>query len=386
MFLLELVTTYGALVALTAVILALWVAVLILFRRASVPRVFISYRTADGKETADRIWGDLEATYTRRNVFMDHHGLKPGDEWPTVLAGALSTCDMVVAVVTPKWDGRPNDNPDEDPGGLAGAIASKPLNVLDGGGAARRPNKPRILDRNDWVRCEVEHGLNNSLIVMRVDRASFPDYTEAELGDWEADKDARSFLQSLKSREKVQGIEISSQVEASRTGRQKLMLALDRYHWRRGWLVGWWVLLLPILLLAGLGGWQAHEDAGARQELARMKPLMPTQVYPLEVLIDLVRGGGIKPMDYVDQTVVWDAQVIESFPSLDVTYLIVELKPLTIVPGGDYKVFASFDRERLDEAVDQFLKQGRKIRFYGRIQRLDAKEVTLNGCRLLPPG
>ncbi len=101
------------------------------------PRIFISYRRADSQDQTERIHDRLVKAFGRENVFLDvDEGYIPsGSDFETVLRGAVRQCDVLLVIIGPDWlNIRENNDPD-----------------------LRRLDNP-----NDFVRIEVETGLQNS--------------------------------------------------------------------------------------------------------------------------------------------------------------------------------------------------------------------------------
>lgn len=109
--------------------------------------VFISYRRADSSADAGRLYDALRRRFGRENLFMDVDSLRPGEDWVDAVEGAVTRCDVLLAIIGPDWVG-----------------------AADGEGN-RRLNKE--LDR---VRLEIEAALRNSkpVIPVLVEGASMP--------------------------------------------------------------------------------------------------------------------------------------------------------------------------------------------------------------------
>lgn len=103
------------------------------------PRIFISYRRDDGKDMAGRIGDWLKNTYGDSNVFTDVYNIVPGTDFRVTLQDAIGVCDIVVAVIGPKWTGPIEGSTDL-----------------------------RIKSANDWVRAELEIATRNNLPIIPV--------------------------------------------------------------------------------------------------------------------------------------------------------------------------------------------------------------------------
>jgi TIR domain len=65
-------------------------------------RIFISYRSSDGKKDADRLCADLSRLYGADQVFFDKQDLRGGHSWRSAITGALGTRPVVLLLVTPE--------------------------------------------------------------------------------------------------------------------------------------------------------------------------------------------------------------------------------------------------------------------------------------------
>ena len=64
-------------------------------------RIFISYRSSDGKKDADRLCADLSRLYGEDQVFFDKQDLRGGHSWRSAIMAALGTRPVVLLLVTP---------------------------------------------------------------------------------------------------------------------------------------------------------------------------------------------------------------------------------------------------------------------------------------------
>lgn len=64
-------------------------------------RVFISYRSADGKKDADRLCADLSRLYGADQIFFDKQDLRGGMAWRSAIEQALGTRPVVLLLITP---------------------------------------------------------------------------------------------------------------------------------------------------------------------------------------------------------------------------------------------------------------------------------------------
>ncbi len=65
-------------------------------------RIFISYRSSDGKKDADRLCADLSRLFGADQVFFDKQDLRGGHSWRSAITGALGTKPVVLLLVTPE--------------------------------------------------------------------------------------------------------------------------------------------------------------------------------------------------------------------------------------------------------------------------------------------
>jgi hypothetical protein len=66
-----------------------------------VNRIFISYRSSDGKKDADRLCADLSRLYGPDQVFFDKQDLRGGTSWRGAIMDALGTRPVVLLLFTP---------------------------------------------------------------------------------------------------------------------------------------------------------------------------------------------------------------------------------------------------------------------------------------------
>jgi hypothetical protein len=83
-------------------------------------RVFISYRRQESSGMAGRLYDRLAARFGDDQVFMDVDAIALGVDFAEVISQAVSTCEVLVAVMGPRWltvtdeDGRRRlDDPDD---------------------------------------------------------------------------------------------------------------------------------------------------------------------------------------------------------------------------------------------------------------------------------
>lgn len=94
--------------------------------------VFVSYRRSDNRAMAERIGDYLLRRLGAGRVFLDASSIRSGDAFPQVIASALDTCEVLVAVIGRSWVG-----------GMKG-------------------------DDADWIRIEIERALERRIRIFPV--------------------------------------------------------------------------------------------------------------------------------------------------------------------------------------------------------------------------
>src|SRR5437763_5007095 len=67
------------------------------------PKIFVSYRRDDVPGDARGIHESLSSVFGKSNVFMDVDNLLAGQRFDQELEKALAECDVLVAVIGPRW-------------------------------------------------------------------------------------------------------------------------------------------------------------------------------------------------------------------------------------------------------------------------------------------
>ena len=114
-------------------------------------RIFISYRREETAYPASWLYDRLRSQFGGAQVFKDVDNIKPGDDFVDTITSAVGSCDVLLAVIGPRWAA-----------------------VTDARG------RRRIDDPADFVRLEVETALgrNVRVIPLLVDHAEMPDGAE----------------------------------------------------------------------------------------------------------------------------------------------------------------------------------------------------------------
>ena len=69
------------------------------------PRIFISYRRDDSVDVVGRICEHLVAQLGADALFKDVDSIPYGEDFRRAIAGAISECDVLLAVIGPDWLG-----------------------------------------------------------------------------------------------------------------------------------------------------------------------------------------------------------------------------------------------------------------------------------------
>lgn len=114
------------------------------------PKIFISYRRADSRKDASRIYDRLVEAFGKSNIFKDVDNIPFGRDFRGVLSEAVNQCDVMLVVIGQHW-----------------------INIEDESGNRRLDNPA------DFVRIEVQTGLQRGdarclVIPVLVDNAEMP--------------------------------------------------------------------------------------------------------------------------------------------------------------------------------------------------------------------
>jgi hypothetical protein len=67
-------------------------------------KIFINYRRDDDPGFARALYQRLEKVFRSRDLFMDVEGhIKPGDDFVKHLNAQVAACDVLLAVIGPRW-------------------------------------------------------------------------------------------------------------------------------------------------------------------------------------------------------------------------------------------------------------------------------------------
>ena len=151
--------------------------------------IFISYRREDSAGWTGRLAEHLKEQFGTESIFMDIDTIQPGVDFTEALQKAVSSCDVLLAMIGPEW-----------------------ATVTDKSG------KPRIEDPADWVRTEIAAALKRKIrvIPVLVGGASVP--TTDLLPD---DLDALAQRQAHELTDKRWSFDVEQRVKTLPTIRQK---------------------------------------------------------------------------------------------------------------------------------------------------------------------
>ena len=111
------------------------------------PRIFLSFRKADERLIRDRLYRALEQRFGADQVFRSEATIPPGADWDAILRGQAAACEIMLALIGPRWAG------------------------------AADQNGYRPLDRSDdWVRTEIATALRagNTVVPVLIGEATAP--------------------------------------------------------------------------------------------------------------------------------------------------------------------------------------------------------------------
>ena len=174
-------------------------------------RIFISYRRQDSGVFIGRIYDQLKLHFGERNVFRDVYNIPAGSDFREVLNKEVGQCDIFLAVIGRQW--------------------------VD---ISSTQGRRRLDDPNDFVRIEVELALSNPnilVIPVLVDNAEMPEV-----------EDLPPSLQPLCYRNAVK-------VRTDPDFPHDMQMLLQQIKPVKSFMstrVGWLMLALSILLIAGL--------------------------------------------------------------------------------------------------------------------------------------
>ena len=65
--------------------------------------IFISYRRQDASHLAGRLYDRLADTFGEAQIFMDVDTIDLGRDFAEVIAGAIGSCQVLLALIGPRW-------------------------------------------------------------------------------------------------------------------------------------------------------------------------------------------------------------------------------------------------------------------------------------------
>jgi TIR domain len=102
-------------------------------------RIFISYRREDAAYPAGWLYDRLANRYGAGQVFKDVDSIELGDNFVEVISSAVSSCDVLLALIGPRWLGTTDEH-----------------------------GRRRLDDRDDFVRLELEAALTRRVLVIPI--------------------------------------------------------------------------------------------------------------------------------------------------------------------------------------------------------------------------
>lgn len=67
-------------------------------------KIFVNYRRGDAPDSTGRLYDRLEQEFSAKSVFMDVEGhIKPGDDFIDVIREQVKACNILLAVIGPRW-------------------------------------------------------------------------------------------------------------------------------------------------------------------------------------------------------------------------------------------------------------------------------------------
>jgi hypothetical protein len=102
-------------------------------------RIFISYRREDSAGWTGRLTDRLKERFGSESIFIDIDTIEPGADFTDALRKAVGACDVLLAVIGPRWS-----------------------MVTD------KTGKPRLHDPSDWIRVEIAAALTRKIRVIPV--------------------------------------------------------------------------------------------------------------------------------------------------------------------------------------------------------------------------
>jgi formylglycine-generating enzyme required for sulfatase activity len=119
------------------------------------PSIFISYRRADTTNITDNIHRHLASIFGKDSVFQDVMSIDYGADFRRVLAEQVNACDVLLVIIGKRW------------------ANIREVDEVTG----EETDRLRLFNENDFVRIEVETGLNNPktlVIPVLVNEANLP--------------------------------------------------------------------------------------------------------------------------------------------------------------------------------------------------------------------
>lgn len=103
------------------------------------PKIFVNYRTGDGKETAQRLTEALCARFGENSTFLAERSIPPGAKFSRVMLGAVRRSSVLLALIGERW-----------------------MNAPD----RLQPERRALDNEDDWVRREIEEAFTCGILVV----------------------------------------------------------------------------------------------------------------------------------------------------------------------------------------------------------------------------
>jgi WD40 repeat protein len=195
--------------------------------------VFINYRRGDDPGTTGRLFDRLEQEFGKDALFMDVEGhIKAGDDYVEVLRGQVAQCDVLLAVIGPRWlsanddEGRRRlDNPEdwvrvEIVGALEAGSAKRVIPVLVADAEMPRaedlPEGLKPLARKQAVRITLERFRSDTQGLINQVTAVLADLEAARLATTAAEKAAAAEAERKRIEEEQARADAAARREAER--------------------------------------------------------------------------------------------------------------------------------------------------------------------------
>lgn len=101
-------------------------------------KIVMSYRREDTQAATHLMYERLQSQFGKKSVFLDFDSIGPGDDFREHINTVLHNCDIVLAMIGPRWHG------------------------------PKAQRRSRLDDATDWVRIEIETALDSKIRIIPV--------------------------------------------------------------------------------------------------------------------------------------------------------------------------------------------------------------------------